>query len=153
MTTSTPAFGTAEHISDTCIGIYEALTDIRHEDDHICGINGDLRLVTHLGQNDIAAVRLDTAGIDQGKFVVQPLYVRINTVTCYARCVLYDRNIVSGKTLNRVDFPTFGRPTIATIGLLILILLSVDIVSLFPIHNGSRPGAARLILQYYWCHL
>ena len=86
----------SEHISYFCIGIYKALTDVSDEDDDICGINGDLRLVSHLGENDIFGFRLNTAGIYQRKFVVQPLHVGINTVTGYTRCVFYNRNIVSG---------------------------------------------------------
>ena len=86
----------SEHISYFCIGIYKALTDVSDEDDDICGINGDLRLVSHLGENDIFGFRLNTAGVYQRKFVVQPLHVGINTVTGYTRCVFYNRNIVSG---------------------------------------------------------
>ena len=41
-------FRTAEHICDTCICIYESLPYIRHKNDHICGIDRDLCLFTHL---------------------------------------------------------------------------------------------------------
>ena len=57
----------SEHICYFGIGIYKALTDISDKDNDICGINGDLRLVSHLGENDILALRLNTAGIDQCK--------------------------------------------------------------------------------------
>ena len=41
-------FRTAEHICDTCICIYESLPYIRHKNDHICGIDRNLCLFTHL---------------------------------------------------------------------------------------------------------
>ena len=34
----------------------------------------------------------------------KPLYVRINTVTCHARCILDDRNIFSGKNIKECGF-------------------------------------------------
>lgn len=86
----------SQHVCHFCIRIYKSLTDVCDEDDDICGINGDLRLVSHLGENDIFGFRLNTAGVYQRKFVVQPLHVGINTVTGYTRCVFYNRNIVSG---------------------------------------------------------
>ena len=43
----------SQHVCHFCIRIYKSLTDVCDEDDDICGINGDLRLVSHLGENDI----------------------------------------------------------------------------------------------------
>ena len=99
----------SEHISYFCIGIYKALTDVSDEDDDICGINGDLRLVSHLGENDIFGFRLNTAGVYQRKFVVQPLHVGINTVTGYTRCILYNGNLVTCQCIKQGGF-THVRP-------------------------------------------
>ena len=54
----------AKHVCNLSVSIYQSLTDIRHKNNHICGINGDLCLFTHLGKNDILALRLNTSGID-----------------------------------------------------------------------------------------
>lgn len=140
----------SEHISYFCIGIYKALTDVSDEDDDICGINGDLRLVSHLGENDIFGFRLNTAGVYQRKFVVQPLHVGINTVTGYTGVSFTIEILSPANTLNRVDLPTFGRPTIATIGLLIHCSPSVYRLLVF-LHNGFHQVAARLIDNLYRC--
>ena len=41
--------GFAEHICHLGIRIYQSLTHIYDKHDHICGGNGDLRLLPHLG--------------------------------------------------------------------------------------------------------
>ena len=56
--------GTAQHICYLGIRIHQALLHIYHEQNHICGINGDLSLFSHLGQNDVITVRFDTTGIN-----------------------------------------------------------------------------------------
>ena len=86
----------SQHVCHFCIRIYKSLTDVCDKDDHICGVNGNLRLVSHLRKNDVFGFRLNTTGIYQCEFVIQPLYVGIDAVTGYTRCVFYNRNIVSG---------------------------------------------------------
>ena len=79
----------AKHICHFCIGVHKPLTHICDKNDHICCINGNLRLFSHSGKNDIAAVRLDTSCIDQGKCSVKPCNICIDPVTCHAWCILY----------------------------------------------------------------
>ena len=60
-------FGTAQHVCHLFIRIHKPLSDIRYKHDHIRCVDRDLRLLPHLGKNDIITVRLDSSGIDQGK--------------------------------------------------------------------------------------
>ena len=59
--------GTAQHIGYLGICIHQPLLYIYQENDHIRCCHGDLRLGTHLGENDIIAVRLNTSCVDQGQ--------------------------------------------------------------------------------------
>ena len=63
----------------------------------ICRINGDLRLFPHLGKDDIAALRFNTAGIDQGKLLVQPLDIRVDSVPGYTGRILYNSEVLAGE--------------------------------------------------------
>ena len=63
---------TAEHVCHFRIRILQALTNVSDENDDIRRIDRDLRLLPHLGQNNIPALRFDPSGIDQCKFPIQP---------------------------------------------------------------------------------
>ena len=63
-------FRFAQHVRHLIIGVHQALAHIDDKDDHIGRIDGDLRLLPHLGQDNIAGIRLDAARIDEGKGVV-----------------------------------------------------------------------------------
>ena len=62
--------GTAQHVCHLGIRIHQSLLYIHQENDYICSINCNLCLISHLRQDDILALRLDTAGIDQCKTVI-----------------------------------------------------------------------------------
>ena len=55
---------TAKHVCHLGIRIHKSLMHIHHENDDICGINGNLCLLSHLGEDHILAVRLNTTGIN-----------------------------------------------------------------------------------------
>ena len=82
--------GASEHICHLGIRILQSLSDIREENNHVRRRNGNLRLLSHLRENDISAVRLNTAGIDHRKMIIQPVDVRIDTVSCHSRRILYN---------------------------------------------------------------
>ena len=84
--------GTPQHVRHLGVRILQPLAHICNENDHIRRVDGDLSLLPHLGEDHIPAVRLDSAGIDQGKFFIQPGDVRIDPVSCYSRRILYDGN-------------------------------------------------------------
>ena len=100
--------GTAQHIRHLGICIHQSLLDIYHKQNNICRVNGDLCLLPHLGQNDVPGIRLDTAGINQGKIFIQPRNVRINTVSRNARCILYDRDHFSRQCVKQCRFSDIG---------------------------------------------
>ena len=81
---------TTQHICHLGICIHQALLYIYQENDHICCCHGDLRLGTHLGKNDIIAVRLDTSCVDQGKRLVKPCDICIYSVPGDARGIFYN---------------------------------------------------------------
>ena len=43
----------SQHISYFCIGIYKTLAHVGNKDDNVCRVDGDLRLISHLRENDI----------------------------------------------------------------------------------------------------
>ena len=80
--------GTPQHIRYFGIRIHQSLPYIHHKKDYVCGIYGNLGLLPHLGQDNIAAVRLNTSGIYHGKGTVQPCDIRINTIPGDTRRIL-----------------------------------------------------------------
>ena len=100
--------GTAQHIRYLGICIHQSLLDIYHKQNHVRRVDGDLCLLPHLGQNDVPGIRLDTAGINQGKIFIQPRNVRINTVSCNARCILYDGDHLSRQCVEQCRFSDIG---------------------------------------------
>ena len=86
--------GLPEHIRHLVVRIDETGTNIHDENDDICRIDRQLCLCTHLRQDDILGIRLDTTRIDQRKLVIQPLRIRIDTVTGHARRILHDGDLL-----------------------------------------------------------
>ena len=100
--------GTAQHIRYLGICIHQSLLDIYHKQNHVRCVDGDLCLLPHLGQDDVPGIRLDTAGINQGKIFIQPRNVRINTVSRNARCILYDGDHLSRQCVKQCRFSDIG---------------------------------------------
>ena len=86
--------GLPEHIRHLIVCIDETGTHIHDENDDIRRIDCQLRLRTHLRQDDILGIRLDTTRIDQRKLVIQPLRIRIDTVTGHTRRILHDGDLL-----------------------------------------------------------
>ena len=63
--------------------------DIAHKYYNVGGCNGNLCLISHLLQNSIVALGLDTTRVNEKKTAVVPLCLRINTVTGNAGSILY----------------------------------------------------------------
>ena len=80
-----------EHVCDLGIRIHKSLFEIRHEEDHIRGIDGDLRLFSHLREDNVICIRLNTAGVNHGEAAVQPFHICIDAVSGDTRGILYDR--------------------------------------------------------------
>ena len=100
----------AEHICHLGVRIHKSLADICNKNDHICRINGDLCLLSHSGKNNVAAVQLNSACIDQGKCPVKPCDICINSVTGYSWCILYYGNIITCQSVKQSGF-AYIRPS------------------------------------------
>ena len=96
--------GTSEHIGHLGIRILQPLFHVHHKDDHIRRIYGNLRLFPHLGQDNVLALRLNAARINQCKIPVKPRDVRVNPVSGDARRVLYDRYIFTSQRVKQGGF-------------------------------------------------
>ena len=99
----------SEHICHLRIGIHQSLMNVCDKDDNICRINGNLCLLSHLRKDDVTAVRLNTACIDHGKCLVQPCHICINSVSCNAGCIFYNRNLLTCQRIKQCGF-TYIRP-------------------------------------------
>ena len=95
---------TPEHIRDFAVSIDKALLYIRHEQNDIRHVDGDLRLLPHLRQNHIPGVRFNAPGVDQRKSIIQPGAVRIDAVAGDARSVFHNGNIFSRKFIKQCRF-------------------------------------------------
>ena len=80
----------AQHVGHVLVGCGQAVAHIHNHNDAVCGVNGDLGLLPHVGQNALGCLGLDAAGIHQQKFVAVPLAVGKNAVAGNARRVLHD---------------------------------------------------------------
>ncbi|CCZ60868.1 predicted dithiol-disulfide isomerase involved in polyketide biosynthesis [Hungatella hathewayi CAG:224] len=88
--------GLAKHVGNLGIRVHQSLAHVHDKDDDIRGRDGNLRLLSHLGQDDVTAVRFDSACVDQGEILVQPRTVGINSVSRHPRCILNNGDRVSG---------------------------------------------------------
>jgi len=96
--------GAAQHVRHLGVSVHQSLLYIHQENDHICRLHGDLCLFTHLGQDHILAVRFDTAGVDQGKCHIQPMDIRINTVSGNTGRIFYNRYIFASQCIEQGGF-------------------------------------------------
>ena len=81
-----------QHMRFLGIGSNKSGAYIGHHDDHIGGVDRQLRLLAHLGQDHIVRERLNAAGVDQQRAAAAPLYVAVDAVTRYAGGIVDDRN-------------------------------------------------------------
>ena len=92
-------FGAAQHLRNFHIFAGHTGFDIAHKNDYISFFHGHLRLFAHPGQNGILTAHFNTAGINQGKFLVIPLSVLIQTVTGYTRIIFHNGHVGAGQTV------------------------------------------------------
>ena len=77
-------------------------------DDAICGIDGQLGLLTHVGQQAIVDAGLDTAGIHQQELVTAPFAVTENTVAGNAGGVFDNSETLAGQFIENCGFAHVG---------------------------------------------
>ena len=83
---------------------------VHHKDDHIGGVNGDLRLHPHFGKQHIIGLRLDAAGIHQHKFPSAPFAGGVNAVTGHTGGVLHDGEPLPGELIEQGGFTDIRTP-------------------------------------------
>ena len=96
--------GTPQHIRHLGIRVHQSLAHIRHKDDHIRRIYGNLRLLPHLREDDIPGIRLDSAGIYYGKIVIQPGDIGINPVSGNTGRILHNGNPLTRQGVKKRRF-------------------------------------------------
>ena len=100
---------TSKHICYFCIGINQPLMNICDKDNNISCINCDLSLFSHLRKDNITAVRFNTTCINHGKCLIKPCHICINSISCNARCIFYNRNLLTCQRIKQCGF-TYIRP-------------------------------------------
>ena len=96
--------GALEHRRDLRVGGGEADRHIDHHDDHVCRLDGDLRLTAHEFQHVIVGARLDAAGIDQHEIASAPFAVAVDAVAGHAGRILDDRHAAAGEFVKEHRF-------------------------------------------------
>ena len=106
-------FGAQQHISHLAVRGGDAGADLRHQDDHVRRVDGDLRLLAHEEQYLAVGRGLYAAGIHYIKFPPVPLALGVEPVARDARRVLHDgealaRQAVEEQGLAHVGPPHYG---------------------------------------------
>ena len=98
----------AQHVRHILIGCGQAVAHVRDHDDAVGGVNGDLRLLAHVGQNALGSLWLDAAGIHQQKLVAVPLAVGKNAVAGNARGILHNGKALAAQLIEQGGFAHVG---------------------------------------------
>ena len=96
--------GAQEHACDLLVRGGDAGADLRHEDDDVCGVDGDVRLLAHEEQDLVVRRRLDAAGVHDVEFSARPLRLGVEPVTGDAGGVLHDGEALSGEAVEQQGF-------------------------------------------------
>ena len=116
------------------VGGGQAVAHVHHHDDAVGGVDGDLGLLAHVGQNALGGLGLDAAGIHQQELVAAPLAVGEDAVAGDARGILHDGQTLAAELIEQGGLAHVG---IARQG------HDAVIGPLTPEHQGGvrRPGA------------
>ena len=85
-------------------------TQIGHQDNHVSLVDGQLSLGTHLRQDHVVGLGLDTAGIRQHKLAAAPLALRKDAVAGDTGGVLHDGQTLSDQFIKQSGFSHVGTP-------------------------------------------
>ena len=97
-------FAPAKHLRHLLIGGGESGSAVHDEDDNVRRLDRKLRLAAHLLCDDVLALGLDAARVDQGEVVVEPLAVRIDAVARNARRILNYRDALAHYLIEKCRF-------------------------------------------------
>jgi hypothetical protein len=137
---------------DRGISRHQARTRIDHKQHDVRLFNRQQRLFSHTGFNAIFCA-IDTAGIDTDKFTTFNFSTTVLTVTSQPGKSATNASRVRVKRLKSVDFPTLGRPTSATTGIMLnasyKLLCNIDLTTFLKSQNGPcLPGAVSQFALY-----
>ena len=98
----------AQHVRHILVGCGQAVAHVRDHDDAVGGVNSDLRLLAHVGQNALGGLGLNAAGVHQQKLVAVPLAVGKNAVAGNARGVLHNGKALAAQLIEQGGFAHVG---------------------------------------------
>ena len=105
-----------EHRGNLLVRCHHAGAQVCDKDNHIRRVNGKLGLRAHLRQNHVVCLWLNSSRIHKRKRPAAPFALTVNPISRHTGVSSTMETREPTSLLNRVDFPTFGRPTIATTG-------------------------------------
>ena len=148
--------GTAQHVCHLGIRIHQSLLYIHQENDHVCSLHSDLCLFPHLGQDHVLAVRLDTSCVDQGKCHIQPVDIRIDTVSGNTGCIFHNRYIFASQCIEQGGLTDIRASHHRNDGLgfslchnfLRFLFTILKSIQMYLLQAGHPQDHIRLILQY-----
>ena len=80
----------AQHLADFLIGKRQARTAVDEKEDDVRLLHGDLRLLAHRAQDDIARIEFDASRIDHREFLAEPFGIKVDAVARDARQIIDD---------------------------------------------------------------
>ena len=97
-----------QHIRNFVIRCGGAGFDVTDHYDHVCGINGDLRLTPHKLQHMAVGLRLDAAGIHQLKVPSVPVALSIEPIPGDTGGILYNGGPTTGQLIKQHGLAHIG---------------------------------------------
>ena len=97
-----------QHMGHVLVGGGQAVAHVHHHDDAVGGIDGDLGLLTHMGQDAFGGLGLDAAGIHQQELVTAPLAVGEDAVAGDARGILHDGQTLAAELIEQGGLAHIG---------------------------------------------
>ena len=91
----------AQHMGHVLVGGGQAVAHVHHHDDAVGGVDGDLGLLAHMGQNALGGLGLNAAGIHQQELVAAPLAVGKDAVAGDARGILHDGQTLAAELIEQ----------------------------------------------------
>ena len=80
----------AQHLADFLIGKRQTCATVNEKEDDVRLLHGDLRLLAHRAQDDIARIEFDASRIDHREFLAEPFGIKVDAVARDARQIIDD---------------------------------------------------------------
>ena len=98
----------AEHMGHILVRGGQARADVHHHDDAVGGVDGDLGLLPHMGQDSLGGLGLDAAGVNQQERMAAPLAFSEDPVPGDARGVLHNGQTLAAQFIEQGGFAHVG---------------------------------------------